>query len=996
MNLYPQASPFFSCSSISQSNKRNLFLSRAKENFSFFDYNLFYSILLEWESSPLLHSCFSVWKKFVRSDYSSIFSPVHVLLFNVRGLDTRWQEVLLLISSFNTDILILLETGEINLSLYFEVFSNFTIFFQSGENKNGGVLVLTRNGIVVKRVDCAIPNVCVIDLSLDENIRIVGVYAPVSRSWTWKDLSPFISDNCVIYGDFNVDLELDAGEAEGLLNWADSLCLSPFVPDGPTSLRSERTIDFAFSNNIKIDIQEFNTSTTSDHRPVSSVLSLRSKQPVEGKSTHWKVFNLFTEYTYSYWEKVFGYGNVDISYDDYIHFLHLLTVRCTIYFPLNKYRIAIPPSLRCFMSYVRALSLRHLRTKDIELKKQVCYLRKIVKNELQLFVSSQLSSALHLRHTTSPISVSFWSKAKRFIKPSSSSLNGFISSSGEIVKDPHEMCDQAADFYENLFRKTDNIIRPHPYVDAPLLDFDNKNDPIPEVFIEELIETVYYMKKKKSLDAHGLSSFMFSFLHDSHWLFLLGLYNLSFSSCVLPRAWNDTRILLLAKKDSVCPPSLTRPISLLDCFRKVGEKLFLSRFRKVLVGRGLLPNNQSGFRDRFRLQTRVLLFLDDLYSYMSNSAPSATLFVDFKNAFDMLWHEGCVGKFEQMGIPLAFTKWIYAWLVNRRGYIEVNGVQSRWFSIEKGGPQGSSLTPLVFISYHADLPEFLSWSTSHLFADDLAAIVSAQIGIQYTEQCLDLQKRLRLFLDQLEYYCLLTVQPINFNKTEGLWSTRAVGSLPFDIEIGGNQLKWAKEFKYLGYVITPKLGWGQLIHRSMLKIRQRLVLINSFRFFGKTSAVLRRTLFSSYVLPLFTWLYPVLPLFSDRQCAQISHFYFTCLKRILFCLGWNDSLFAYVFDEMSLTDRCIRYWDNYLIALSSSIDGEMLLDRATLSFIRQSWVEGYFSIKGLRVSQRYVENKSVLERCMKWISSHPYPSSVPDYDMEELHLLRIFPDSFFS
>ena len=217
------------------------------------------------------------------------------------------------------------------------------------------------------------------------------------------------------------------------------------------------------------------------------------------------------------------------------------------------------------MSYVRALSFRHLRTKNIELKKQVqvCYLRRIIKNELQLFVSSQLSSALHLRHTTSSISVSFWSKAKRFIKPSSSSssLNGFISSSGEIVKDPHKMCDQAADFYENLFRKTDNIIRPHPYVDAALLDYDNKNDPIPEVSIEELIETVDCMKKKKSLDAHGLSSFMFSFLHDSHWLFLLYLYIFSFSSCVLPRAWKDTRILLLAKKDSVCPPSLTRPIS---------------------------------------------------------------------------------------------------------------------------------------------------------------------------------------------------------------------------------------------------------------------------------------------------------------------------------------------------------------------------------------------------------------------------------------------------
>ena len=73
-----------------------------------------------------------------------------------------------------------------------------------------------------------------------------------------------------------------------------------------------------------------------------------------------------------------------------------------------------------------------------------------------------------------------------------------------------------------------------------------------------------------------------------------------------------------------------------------------------------------------------------------------------------------------------------------------------------------------------------------------------------------------------------------------------------------------------------------------------------------------------------------------------------------------------------------------------------VLERASLSLIRQAWVEGDFSIKGLRIAQRYVENKSVLERCMEWISSHPYLSSVSNYDMEEFHLLCIFLGSFLS
>ncbi|CAF1393562.1 unnamed protein product [Didymodactylos carnosus] len=156
-----------------------------------------------------------------------------------------------------------------------------------------------------------------------------------------------------------------------------------------------------------------------------------------------------------------------------------------------------------------------------------------------------------------------------------------------------------------------------------------------------------------------------------------------------------------------------------------------------------------------------------------------------------------------------------------------------WFSIGKDGPQGGILTPTVFITYHADMPDFLSWCSSHFFADDLTAILAGQIGVKYTQQCLDLEKKLKLFFDQLEYYSRLTVQPINYSKTEGIWSARAIGSAPFEIESGENKINWIKEFKYLGYWISSKLGWGNMIKRSMLKIRQRLAMITHLDFLVK-------------------------------------------------------------------------------------------------------------------------------------------------------------------
>ncbi|CAM4827013.1 unnamed protein product [Rotaria magnacalcarata] len=614
-------------------------------------------------------------------------------------------------------------------------------------------------GIQVTKVDSKLPNVCAIDVKTDESLRIIGVYASDSRSWSWEEISPLITSKCVIFGDFNVDVFQDSNKSEKLLHWADMNSLAPFTPDTPTSLRSDRVIDYALARGVNINVQTYKCRTTSDHLPILSSIPVSIKQNLTDKNVHWKVFSLFSEYTSSFWEKSWDSKSIDDTYADYVKFLFLLSARCTVTFPLNKYRVAIPAEVRAFMS------------------------------------------------------------TKRFLKPSSSSLHALIDPAGDIIKDHESMCEVAANFYEDFFKEQE-VVRPHPYTDTPLTNFDNTDEPIPDVSLDELLEVVHMKRKKKSVDAHGISNFMFNFLSSSNWTFLLNLYNCSFQSSILPRAWKDTRIILLAKKESICSPSATRPISLLDVFQKVGEKLFLTRFQDVLYRRGLLPDNQSGFRDNFRLQTRVILFLEDVYSLMANSAPVCTILIDFRSAFDQLWYTGCIGKLRRLGVPLAYLNWIEAWLCNRRAFIEVNGNRSRWFNIGKGGPQGGILTPCLFIAFHCDMGQFLSGCTSHFFADDLAAIVSGQIGLSYTDQCLDLEKRIKLFLDQLEYYACLSVQPINFTKTVALFSARAIGLPKFDINFDSNneeKISWVNEFKYLGYWVTPKMGWGTMLKKTMTK-----------------------------------------------------------------------------------------------------------------------------------------------------------------------------------
>ena len=83
-----------------------------------------------------------------------------------------------------------------------------------------------------------------------------------------------------------------------------------------------------------------------------------------------------------------------------------------------------------------------------------------------------------------------------------------------------------------------------------------------------------------------------------------------------------------------------------------------------------------------------------------------------------------------------------------------------------------------------------------------------------------------------------------------------------------------------------------MIKKTCLKIRERVNMIKRFRLNGFTSSDLRKTMFMSFVLPLFVSLFPIYPLFTRRQQEEISDLYYTCLKRLSFHLEWADPLFV--------------------------------------------------------------------------------------------------------
>ncbi|CAF4948673.1 unnamed protein product, partial [Rotaria socialis] len=69
------------------------------------------------------------------------------------------------------------------------------------------------------------------------------------------------------------------------------------------------------------------------------------------------------------------------------------------------------------------------------------------------------------------------------------------------------MTNMTADHYERL-SEAPVVIRPHPYVDAPPVQWKNAAESIPMVTYPEIVNILRSRKKEKCLDIHGLSPFI--------------------------------------------------------------------------------------------------------------------------------------------------------------------------------------------------------------------------------------------------------------------------------------------------------------------------------------------------------------------------------------------------------------------------------------------------------------------------------------------------------
>ena len=102
------------------------------------------------------------------------------------------------------------------------------------------------------------------------------------------------------------------------------------------------------------------------------------------------------------------------------------------------------------------------------------------------------------------------------------------------------------------------------------------------------------------------------------------------------------------------------------------------------------------------------------------------LLYDLSSAFDTVSHEMLLSKLEIYGLDTHALKWLKSYLVERRQFVTVSGEMSSSQEMNIGTPQGSRLSPLLFLCLMADMDLWTENSILSNFADDTQSIIISE------------------------------------------------------------------------------------------------------------------------------------------------------------------------------------------------------------------------------------------------------------------------------
>ena len=304
---------------------------------------------------------------------------------------------------------------------------------------------------------------------------------------------------------------------------------------------------------------------------------------------------------------------------------------------------------------------------------------------------------------------------------------------------------------------------------------------------------------------------------------------------------------------------------------KIIEKCIKSRLLDYICKNRIINPAQFGFQSGISTQDAVLLITEKLYVNLNEKLSTLGIFIDFSKVFDTINTRILLKKADKYGIRGIPLQLIASYLTNRSQIVKIGGTFSEPKPMTIGVPQGSVLSPLLFLLYVNEISNIIDNFTTCLFADDTTFLVSDRNIQSLFDSC---EEGLGKFSD----WCCANRLSVNVSKTNYMLFSNlsSPSNLPL-LKFNNNYIERAFSVPFLGVELDHKLKFNNHINKISNKISKNSGILSKLAYFVPKNVLVN--LYHSLIEPylnycplIFGGAYNshVLPLeVAQRKCVRV-------------------------------------------------------------------------------------------------------------------------------
>jgi len=326
-----------------------------------------------------------------------------------------------------------------------------------------------------------------------------------------------------------------------------------------------------------------------------------------------------------------------------------------------------------------------------------------------------------------------------------------------------------------------------------------------------------------------------------------------------PTRWRSSITVVLRKpqKPDYTQPKAYRPIALLNTMAKLLEAIVARRMSELAEERKLLPETQMGARPGRSTLSALESLVEQVRTAwgQGNNKVVSMLCLDISGAFDKVSHERLLYILQCKGFPQWTRNFIESFLKNRTTSIRIGGFTSPERPTETGIPQGSTISPILFLFFASGLlPELESEDTSAIgFVDDTNILAFGETTEgnckrleRAHEKCVEWAARHGAKFAPEKY------QLIHFTRTRT--RKRERHNRKARTRIPGFEGAPAESLRFLGVQVDSKLNWKANLKAAKAKGEHITQALRSLTQSTWGAGLLRtRQIYTTIIRPALTY-----------------------------------------------------------------------------------------------------------------------------------------------